>query len=101
MQSEFYRLVSQVERLERMHRSGIFYTGDVDELFALGRECRTALDADTARTQTPERPGPVSVFKPAPAAPAPEIATIAHEMGVAMESLLVVAFERLHAARVA
>ncbi len=51
MQSEFLRLVHQVERLEQMHRAGLTYTPDVDELFAIARECRKTLDVDEARAE--------------------------------------------------
>jgi hypothetical protein len=94
MSSEFHRLVRQVERLERMHRSGVVHLGDVDELFALGRECRAALETTTAPPglEPPLRPGPVALFKPEIH---PDTAAIAQAIGSAVESAVRTGLDRV------
>ncbi len=79
-QSEFVRLLTQVERLEAMHRAGCSYPSDVDELFAIARECRSALDvASTVAAEPPRSP---ALFKPRDAE------VIAAEAGAAVQVVL-------------
>lgn len=97
MQSEFHRLVTQVGRLERMHRSGVVLHGDVDELFALGRECAKTIEDEAARRPV-DRVAGVTVGTPAPTADArDDIAAVAHEIGGALESAIARGLGRLFA----
>jgi hypothetical protein len=89
MQSEFVRLVKQVEYLEKLHRAGLTHAPSVDELFAAGRECRAVLDAEAPAL--PVAPAPSTVV---PVFKSPEASTLAAEAGAAVAHALEVVFAR-------